>query len=341
MSKARKVPLVRLSELQPGQTADFFAQLAEKKRGATRDGKPLYGVKFRDARRTVSCVPIWADSPFFEDFQTQWQIGQFFKLRATFGEHEKYGPQIEIEQIRAVGERDREEGFTELDFVEHSRRDPDEMFAELDALVVGELKDPPLRHLVQKLLHAHADALKLLPATARTFYPFAGGWLEHTLTVTKNCVWLADRYLAQFPDLTPPLNRDLVIAGAVLHDIGRLRELEVGTPGQPARLGVDGELFGHLLLGRDLVRDAARDIPDLNPELLRLLDHLLYTHLRLPEWGSPRLPLIPEVLIVHHADDLDAKFEMYARCLTKDAGDGPLTERDPVLGRPLLKNRKV
>ena len=83
------------------------------------------------------------------------------------------------------------------------------------------------------------------------------------------------------------------------------------------------------------------ELPDLNPELLELLLHIVVTHLRLPEWGSPRLPCIPEVLIVHHADDLDAKFEMYARCLTKDVADGPFTERDPNLGRALLKGRKV
>ena len=79
----------------------------------------------------------------------------------------------------------------------------------------------------------------------------------------------------------------------------------------------------------------------MNPELQRLLEHLLLTHLGLPEWGSPRLPLIPEVLIVHHADDLDAKIEMFARCLTRDTGDGPFTERDPILGKQLLKGRIV
>lgn len=341
MSRAKKPPTVRLSDLQPHQFADFFARLAVKARSTTRDGKPFYTCKFRDNRRTVSAVPIWADSPLFEDCQANWLPGQFFKVRGTFTEHEKYGPQIEIEQIRPVEDRDREDGFTELDFVERSRFDPDQMFAELDALVVGEVKDPPLRNLVQKLLHANIDALKWLPASANKFYPFAGGWLEHTLNVTRNCALLADRYLAQFPDLAPPLNRDLVIAGAVLHDIGRLKELDTSVPGAVPRPGVDGELFGHPLLGRDLVRDAARDVPDLNPELLKLLEHVVYTHLRLPEWGSPKLPCIPEVLIVHHADDLDAKFEMFYRCLTRDTADGPLTDRDPVLGRPLLKGRGV
>ena len=141
--------------------------------------------------------------------------------------------------------------------------------------------------------------------------------------------------------MSPPLNRDLVVAGAALHDIGRAAELTPQLPGQPTDYTVAGRLFGHLSLGRDLIRAAATDLPELNPELLTLLEHLVHSHLSLPEWGSPRLPAIPEVLILHHADDLDAKLEMYVRCLTRDSGPGPFTDRDPVLGKPLLKHRTV
>jgi 3'-5' exoribonuclease len=339
MSKPKK-PVVKLSDLHPGQFADFFALLVERNRGSKRDGKPFYTCKFRDLRRTVS-VPIWGDGQHFADCETNWKQGTYYKLRAVFSEHERYGPQIEIEQIRPVEERDRAEGFSELDFVERSRSDPDQTFADLEALVVGEVKDPPLRQLVQNVLHTNAAALKALPGSVRNYYPFSGGWLEHTLSVTRSCLLLADYYLARYPDLTPPLNRDLVVAGAVLHDVGRVRELEPGPPGQPAKAGVAGELFGHLFLGYDLIRAAAKEVSDLNPELLELLLHVVITHLKIPEWGSPRLPAIPEVLIVHHADDLDAKFEMYARCLTRDAADGSFTESDPVLKRPLLKGRTV
>src|SRR5207245_1609799 len=139
-------------------------------------------------------------------------------------------------------------------------------------------------------------------------------------------------------DLKPPLNRDLVIAGAALHDIGRTQELSDDPSAQPT---VPGRLLGHVLLGRDMVRDAARELGDVNPELVQMLEHIILSHLTLPEWGSPRLPLIPECLIVHHADDLDAKLEMYARCLRKDQEVGPFTARDPVLGRQLLKGRSV
>ena len=79
----------------------------------------------------------------------------------------------------------------------------------------------------------------------------------------------------------------------------------------------------------------------MNPELVRLLEHMLLTYLSVPEWGSPRLPLIPEVLILHHADDLDAKLEMYVRCLTNDRAAGAFTEADAVLRKPLWKGRKA
>ena len=148
-----------------------------------------------------------------------------------------------------------------------------------------------------------------------------------------------DRYRPYYTELKPPLNRDLVLAAAVLHEVGRVVEL------QPDALTVDlsvpGRLMGHLVLGRDLVRDKARTLGDVNPELLQLLEHVLLSYLTLPEWGSPRLPLIPECLIVHHADDLDAKLEMYVRCLSHDQAEGPFTDREPGLNRQLFKGRTV
>jgi 3'-5' exoribonuclease len=192
---------------------------------------------------------------------------------------------------------------------------------------------------VRKLLHDHAAQLQLLPGSVRHYYPFAGGWLEHTLNVTRNCALLADRYIQSFPDLKPPLNRDLVIAGAILHDIGRIRDLEMGPPGQPAQRGVEGELFGHLFLAYDTIRATARDVPNLDAELLELLLHVVISHLDRDEWGSPKRTRIPEALILHYTHQLDARFEIYARRLRKDTSDGPLTERDPILDRVLLKRR--
>lgn len=341
MSRGKSKPVVvPLHQVEPGQTADVFALLAEKSRGTTRDGKPFFACKFRDARKSVTGM-VWADSPFFADCESTWEPGTIYKIRGIFGEHEKYGPKVELTHVREVTESDRDDGLDESQLSERSRFDSAKMFAELRELAAREIADVPLQSLVLALLDRHAHSLRQLPATARHFFPFPGGWLEHTLSVTRSCLLLADRYMLHYPELTPPLNRDLVVAGAILHDIGRVAELASGMPGLPAEPTVDGRLFGHLMLGRDLVRAEAMTIPDLSPERLRLLEHILVSHLALPEWGSPRLPAIPEVLILHHADDLDAKLEMYVRCLTRDAAEGPFTDRDPILGKHLLKQRTV
>src|SRR5262249_32227291 len=152
------------------------------------------------------------------------------------------------------------------------------------------IADEPLRRLVLTLLDRHAESFKRLPASQGKFYPFVGGLLEHTLSVTRTCLHLVEKYAAHYTELKPPLNKDLVIAGAVLHDIGRVPEF--GDDFLAAHGTVPGRLHGHLLLGRDLVREAARELGDVNPELVQLLEHLVITHLTLPEWGSPRLPLI-------------------------------------------------
>jgi 3'-5' exoribonuclease len=337
MGKA-KPPLVRLSEMAPGQSGDFYALLAEKTRGARRDGKPYYTCRFRDNSRLATFM-VWNDSPWFEACETTWSEGTFYKIRGAYDEHSTYGPQIDVKEIRPLADHDQTDGFDLRQFVEHSRFDADEMYKELWAIAESQITDLPLRRLVLTILEHRKTQLETCPATQRHFYPFAGGLLEHILSVTKSCIHLADKYVASYPGLTPPLNRDLVLAGAILHDMGRTVEFtdDVLKPDQTAQ----GRLFGHLALGRDLVRDTARELGDIDPQLVQLLEHIIMSHLALPEWGSPRLPLIPECLIVHHADDLDAKMEMYARCLTRDKEPGDFTARDPILGKQLYKGRKA
>jgi 3'-5' exoribonuclease len=332
-----KPTLAALGDLEIGQYADCFAQLVERSRNSTRDGKAFMVCRFRDAKRTVS-VTVWSDGALFEDCANGWHVGRCYKLRGYFYEHEKYGLQFELEQIREANDADRADGFDPLAMIERSRYDADELLASLRGLVTAGIADHPLRNLVELVLDRHFKTLMLLPGSANKYYPFAGGWLEHTLSVTHKCLLLADLYRTQYPESNPPLNRDLVVAGAVLHDIGRVAEFVDPISLEPS---VPGKLVGHLILGRDIVREAARDVPDLNPELLQLLEHLLLSYLTIPEWGSARLPCVPECLIVHHADDLDAKMEMYVRCLSRDQSPGPFTDRDPVLGKPLLKKREV
>lgn len=332
-----KPAVKKLSDLAVGESADVFAQLIERNRSVLPSGKPFFSCRFRDAHRTVGAV-VWNGSSNFTPCETDWQIGQFFKIRGHVIETEKYGQQIEIQNIRLVNDGDRKDGFDPAELVDRSRFDSSKLFDELRQIVENEITDVPLRSLVTSILDHHRLDLETLPGSTKHYYPFAGGWVEHTLSVTKNCLFLADRYRELYPDARTPINRDVLIAAAALHDIGRVVEL---TPPLGLEPTVPGRLLGHLMLGRDIVRDTGRQTEGLDPELLLLLEHILVSYLALPEWGSPRLPAVPECLILHHADDLDAKMEMYMRCLQNDVAAGPFTDRDPVLGKALWKGRKV
>jgi 3'-5' exoribonuclease len=333
-----KPPLSRLSELTHGQRADFFALLVDRVGSVTREGKPYYHCRFRDDRRIVSFM-AWSDDRWFEQAERDWQPGQFYKLRAIYQEHERYGPQIELLNLRPATEADREDGFDPARFVESSKHDLDQLWQELRILASDNIHDESLRALVLTLLDRHAEPLKRLPVTRDRAYAYRGGLLEHLVSVTRIAVDLAGRYALAYPDLRPPLNRDLVAAGAILHELGKVQEF--GTEIVAPALTIPGRLTGPLVLGHHLLHEAAAAQPDLNPELLQLLEHILLTPLYPADGSGPRWSLIPEGLLVQYADDLDLKMALYVRCLDRDTGPGPFTERDPVLGRQLFKGRKV
>lgn len=316
----QKTFLSTLGELTPGQEADFFALLSAKEELTTRDKKPYFKVTFRDARREVS-FPIWSDAPLAEDCKQNWAAGSCYKLRAIYRET-SYGPQLEIRKIRPVNETDAAEGFDPLAFLPQSRHSPSAMFDELRGIAAEHIAAPELRQLTLDLLDSNRAELLALPAATRNHHAFVGGWLEHVLGVTHNALWLAERYRAMYPDLQPPLDKDLVVAGAILHDIGKLQEIAWNTTG--AEYTASGNLIGHMLQGRDIVRDAAagRNLPD---DTLLRLEHIIISHQRLPEWGSPKQPMTPEALLVHYADDIDAKFQMMYAALRDDTTPGPMT----------------
>jgi len=327
--------IVTLSEMIHGQEADVFVLMTAKEELITRDGKPYYKVGFRDHAREVT-FPIWHDSPWGADCREAWQPGTFYKLRAVYRDT-NYGPQLEVRKIREVCTADQADGFTPAMCLPQSRFDGQAMFDELSATARERIDDGPLRELVFSLLEQHREQLLTLPAATHNHHAFVGGWLEHTLSVTRTCVYLADKYDQYYPEMEPRLNKGLVIAGAILHDIGKLREIEEHPQG--AEYTAEGNLIGHILQGRDIVREAAAGRA-IDRELLLRLEHIIVAHQRLPEWGSPKPPMTPEALIVHYADDLDAKYQMMAAILRDDTNPGPVTSKKNVLYQKVYRGTK-
>jgi 3'-5' exoribonuclease len=326
------MPIIALSEMTNGQEGDLFVLMTAKEELTTRDGKPYFKVSFRDHAREVA-FPIWSDSPWGADCREAWRPGSFYKVRAVYRET-TYGPQLELRKIREVCGADKSEGFSPAMCLPQSAFDTETMFAELLSIARERIDDGPLSALVVDILQANRQALLTLPAATHNHHAFIGGWLEHVLSVTRTCNYLADKYDDYYPDLTPPLNKGLVVAGGILHDIGKLREIEERPQG--AEYTAAGNLIGHMVQGRDIVREAAVG-RDVDREVLLRLEHIIISHQRLPEWGSPKPPMTPEALLVHYADDVDAKYQMMATILREDANPGPVTSRKNALQQKVYR----
>lgn len=334
-AEARRLPILPLAELRDGQEADTFAQLAKKEEARTRDHKPYWRVTFRDSGRSVT-FPIWNDSPLADEVPS-WQVGSDYKLRGLYRETQ-YGPQLDIRLARLARDEDAADGYDPAVLRPQGRHDPAQLFTDLTKFVDHAIQSDDLKSLVLGLLEEHRTPLLTLPASQKHHHVYAGGWLEHTLNVARNALFLADRYTAAYPELSPPLDTDLVLAGAVLHDIGKLLEI-ADLPEGPGVLPA-GVLIGHAIQGRDLVRDAAHTWPIDSERLLRL-EHIILSHHGSLAMGAPITPRTPEALLVEHANDVDSQFAMLDQILRDDRQAGPFTSERHILSRAIYRGGGV
>ena len=233
--------------------------------------------------------------------------------------------QLLVERIRRVIDADAGDGFREDDCIECAPRPIEEMWAELQALVTTGVDDPFVRALLGRVVAAHEERLRVWPAAMAVHHAYRGGLLEHVLKVTEAARGLARAYGADV---------DVVTAGALLHDIGKLRELEYDTAVTYSR---DGNLLGHITIGSMIVHEACAAIPGF-PEALRThIEHVVLSHHGERDHGSPVVPMTAEAFIVAMADDLDAKLHQVRRATASDAGDGEFTSYLGRLERKLWK----
>ncbi len=253
--------------------------------------------------------------------------GEFVKVKARASSYNGR-LQLVVESIRRINpSQDRALGFREEECVPSAPRPVEEMWAELQALVAG-VGNPHLRELLARVIARHEPQLRVWPAAQVVHHAYRGGYLEHALKIAAVGLTLARAYGA---------SPDLIVAGALLHDIGKLQELSYDGATSYSR---DGRLLGHITLGAIIVRDVALAIPGFPPELLTEVEHLIVSHHGSRDLGSPVEPMTVEAFILAMADDLDAKIHQIRQATSEDAGEGEFTAYQPRLGRVLWKGTK-
>ena len=191
---------------------------------------------------------------------------------------------------------------------------------------IARVENPWIARLLREVVAAHEEKLRAWPAAVVVHHSHEGGLLDHILSVADAGAALAACYGA---------DGDMIFAGAVLHDIGKLEELTFaeGATGYSR----DGNLIGHIALGMVIVREAAARIPGFPADLRSCLEHLVVSHHGSRQLGSPVEPMTVEAFILSAVDDLDAKIDQVRRHVAAAAGDGEFTEYHARLRRVLLK----
>jgi 3'-5' exoribonuclease len=315
--------LVKLSELVDGQEAVCFAALVKKTRGMTRSNQPYLKCLFRDKRVALESA-LWHDSRFFKEADS-WVEGEAYRLRVQTRYDVRFGMQLDLLGIDRVTEADLADGFDFLDLVPGTEIPAEELVKKLQALIDRAIENPLLKRLVETILTENLALFSRMPAAQNIHHSYTSGLLEHVWSMTRVAVFVADHYARYYEKLDPPLDRGLVVAAAVLHDIGKLRELEYHPV--EAKYTKEGFLIGHVLLGRDMIREAARHIEGFPAELLLNLEHAVLAHHGKREFGAPVLPQTIEALLVSYIDDLDSKMNVMARERTNSQTDGLFTDR--------------
>ena len=269
-----------------------------------------------------------AESRMWENFAESvagFAQGDIVKVR---GEVCRYNGklQLNLDKVRAA----TPDEFELADFVPHTSKDVQELWSAL-VRCVDSFSDLSLQALVRSFLEdpVFAAAFREAPAAKALHHAWLGGLLEHVVSLIGICELAAQHY--------PEIHRDLLLTGAILHDIGKLEELRWGTSFDYT---LPGQLVGHITIGFGMIEKKLAAMPEFPPALRLLVQHMVLSHHGKLEFGSPKVPMIPEAVLLNFLDDLDAKMHLmraeFERQQAQGAAPDALTDWVRAMERPLL-----
>jgi 3'-5' exoribonuclease len=254
--------------------------------------------------------------------------GCFVKVQGQISKYQNRF-QITLARMRLAADSEVEVA----DFVPATKYDVPEMWAELRGYVEG-FSNQDLKRLVFAFLDDEqiGGAYREAPAAKMLHHAWLGGLLEHVLFLVRICRAAAPFY--------PEVDADLLVTGAILHDIGKVKELTWGTS---FSYSLEGQLIGHISIAQGMLREKVKTLPDFPEKLRILVEHMILSHHGKYEFGSPKLPMTPEALLLSALDDLEAKMQAMRNEFGRDAAAGKsgaeVTEWVRSMERPLLNTK--
>ncbi len=292
-----------INELREGDMVSETYFCKTKNTLKTKMGKSYYSLLLQDKTGTID-GKVWELSNGIDHFESMEFIhvdGQITSFQGAL--------QFNVRRIR----RSQEGEFDPADYMPMSKKNIEEMYKELLGFV-NSIKEPYLNKLAKSYFEedkAFIAQFKKHSAAKSVHHGFIGGLLEHTLSVTKFCNYMAGAY--------PIINRDLLICGALFHDIGKIKELSVFPENDYTD---DGQLLGHIYMGAEMIGKRIEMIPGFPVKLASELKHCILAHHGELEYGSPKKPALAEAMALNFADNADAKLQTLTEVFDNAAGNG-------------------
>jgi 3'-5' exoribonuclease len=287
-----------------------------------KTGEPYLALTLGDRTGQLE-AKIWDN---VEDALDAFEQDDFIKVKGLLNKY-KNRFQITIHKVRRLGEAEIE--FS--DYLPKTTRNIDELWQALQGFVES-FQNPDLKMLVQAFMADPeiAERYRNAPAAKSLHHAYIGGLLDHVVSLFRSCDLVCRNY--------PQVNRDLLLTGAFLHDIGKIYEL---TYNRSFSYTTRGQLLGHMVIELEMLQGKIAQVPGFPADLKTLIEHLIISHHGQYEFGSPKLPMFPEALMLHYLDDLDSKMESIRAHFERDADlENPWTGYNASLGRPLLSTAK-
>lgn len=282
-----------IQELREGDNISEIYLCKKKQSLVTKAGKAYESLTLQDKTGTLD-AKIWEpDSMGIDDFSELDYIEATGNITSFQGHL-----QFNIRRVR----RCRDGECDPADYLPVSGKSVNNMYARLLA-IVDSIREPSMKRLLEMFFKEDQDFIKAFrksSAAKAVHHGFVGGLLEHTLGVAELCNYYCSAY--------PILKRDLLVPAALLHDIGKTKELSLFPKNDYTD---DGQLIGHIVLGVEMIDDKLRQIPDFPPALSSQLRHCILAHHGELEYGSPKKPAIIEAAALYFADNTDSKFEIF------------------------------
>jgi 3'-5' exoribonuclease len=308
-----------VADLKEGEAVSaHFLVKGKEVRTSPRSGKSWLELNLAD--RTGSIAGKMWDN--FEIIATKFERDDVIRVRARVklynGERE-----LTLEQIVPATETE----YDLADYLPHTKYDVEKLYSDLCAAIAA-CGDPWIKQLLLSVVNDSAIAAKLkrAPAAMTMHHAYLGGLLEHVVSLIGLSKAVAEHY--------PELDADLLLAGIMLHDIGKIDELHYA---RGIGYSTEGRLVGHITMGAMLVREKVQAIPNFPARLAVLVEHLILSHHGSLEFGSPALPQTPEAIALHFLDDLDSKLAAIRSSLDAPSADKDWTDRNPALRRSILR----